>query len=376
MEDKINLKKQVDTNIFELPKPKTKSWWLSLKFNMASFKITPETAEIIISNKTSPYDKNFLSANIGVPHVFLRDEIVKKLYSPKLSKDEKLFFSQKIKELLDLNICVVIFPERHTTIFGDFGVIPENITSFFKQFERKITFFSLVGTYFIKPIWSQEENVCQTKIEQRFQINPNMSKNLTAEEFNKRFNEFMPSSASTYIYRYSLFLRGKKLAENLDSIIYLCPNCNKLLSLYSEYGCVKCADCGTAFELDQTGEIALTKKFANLDEARMYQKSMLSKFNFKDKLVVKYNDVVWFDDNKCNLKASKTVNFSIYANKIVIETSGNETKIPFDKIFDIYLEPENILKIETKQGDEFIFKGKPKENFYIIFDLIDLFKTR
>ncbi len=372
MDKKINLKKQLNVEFFELPKSKAKSYFLANKFSMSVMKISTEEPEIFISNKTSDYDKYFLSNSIETSHVFLKDEIIRKLYNDEFSIAKLTELNEKINELFNLGVSLVIFPEKHRTIFGDYEAIPEKITNFIKCFGKRIRFFSLINTYFIKPVWLAEENKCETKIEQRFGISSLNTKNLTDTEFNEKFNGFMPSSASTYIKKYPLFLRGRKPAENLESIIYACPNCKKLFSLYSEISCVKCEDCGTAFELSETGELSLTHLFDSFDSAKEFQKFILMKYNFENKLIVGYKNIIIYNDDSLNKKTEKQADLLIFADHITLKQDGKYTEIEYKDIFDIELKTNNVLIIYLAGGKKQIIQGRNKENFYVIFDLINI----
>lgn len=376
MDKKLNLKKVVDENFFNLPKNRAKSFIFAAKFSMSVVKISPETPEIFICNKTSNYDEFFVSNSITSPHVFLKDEIVQKLYTKSTSKEDKTAIFKNIKTMLSAGVSIVIFPEKHRTIFGEFAKIPAEVTSFIKSFETKITFLTLIGTYFIKPIWSENENKCITKLEQRFSLKTDVIKRLDETEFNERFNGFMPSSASTYCKKYPLFLQGKKFAENLESVIYACPTCKKLFTLYSEISCVKCSECGSAFELSNTGEISLTRSFSSLDTAKSFQFEILSKYDLSNKIIIGYKNIISHGDLSLSKAKQSLITFIIYKDHIKIKQNEAEEIISYKDIEDVELKEDNVLIITLNSGKMHILQGKHKENFYIIFDLINLGKNK
>ena len=376
MDNKLNLNKIIDKSLFELPERKSKSSLLYFKHQMTTVKIAPDVAEIIICNKTSKYDKIYVSGSVLSPHVFLKDEIVRALHFNSLSSEELKNLNFKIKNLLELGVSVVIFPELHRTIFGEFSKIPEKITSFIKSFNVKVTFFTLIGTYFIKPVWSRFENKCITKLEQRFSLSSKIVKSSDNDDFCKKFNEYMPSSASTYTLRFPLMLYGKRIAENMESIIYACPNCNRLFTLYSEYSCVKCSECLAAFEFSSTGELNLTKSFRDLDEAKVFQRDLLESFKFGSKLVVGYKGIATSKSPVFNKKTKSYLDFLIYSTHFITKNGETETKVNYKDILDIELLEDNILVVTLKDGQKQYYQGERKENFYIIFDLMDIQKNK
>lgn len=367
MEKKVALKKLIDTTYFELPPSKLKSSLVTLKFRTVVVKVEREEAEIFVSNKTSMYDKFFITNSFETPFVFLKDEVILKMYNGEISKEEKKQLTAKINELFESNISVVIFPEKHLSIFGDYEKIPPEITNFIKSLGKTVNFINLIGTYFIRPIWAENENRCQTKLEQKFTITKNLLDILDDAGFNEKLNEFMPSSASTYAKKYKLFIQGKKLAENLETIIYACPNCKKLFTLYSEFNCVKCEDCQTAFEYSTGGELNLSKEFRDLDEAKAFQRRLLSNYQLDGKCIIGYKNIILWHDKK----TSEPVEFRVFKNHIAFSGQAEE-KISYKDILDISLSHQNILSITKKDKTKFVFQGKNKENFVIIFDLIQL----
>lgn len=370
MDKKLNLKKTVDTDIFELSKSKAKSLMCLFKFSMSGVKFSPENGEVFICNKTSSYDKYFVSGSIESPHIFLKEEVTRNLYDGNYSKEEKNILLKKINEMLSLGISVVIFPEKHRTIFGEYGFIPESTTNFIKSIDCKINFISLIGTYFIQPVWSKYENKCGTKIEQRFSISKELAEKLNNAEFNQKFNSLMPSSASTYTTKYPLMLKGPRPAENLESIIYVCPACKKLFTLYSEYSCVKCSDCGTAFELAETGELSLTRNFSSLDDAKEFQKFILNGQDFGNHEIVSYDNIILHSDESLSKKLQKNAKMTIFKTNFALFGDFETKKVLYKDIADLELINDNILIVYLRNKGKIILQGKNKENFYILYDLL------
>ncbi len=375
MDKKINLKKFYDERFFELPASKAKNYIFSLRYSMNMMQVSSDLAEIFVCNKSSDYDKFFVSLSITSPHLFLKDEVIRKLYNSELGESETNELKNLIEQLFKSDISLVIFPEKHRTVFGDYEAIPKCITNFIKEFGKKVRFFSLINTYFIKPVWSQHENKCETKIEQRFSLSAASTRNMSDTEYNEKFNGFMPSSASTYIRKYPLFLRGKRPAENLESIIYACPHCKNLFSLYSEISCIKCENCGTAFELSDSGELSLTRHFDSFDSAKEFQKFILMQYDFGNKLVVGYKNIIKFTDESLNKKTSCLAELLIFADHFVLNYDGKTEKFDYSNIFDIELLPNNVLKVYG-ENNQILLCGKQRENFYIIFDLMEKLKNK
>ena len=372
MDKKVNQKKLVDRNLFEFPQSKMKVLNFALKYKTSVTKIFPEPSEIIICNKSSNFDKLLVSNAVVGKHVFLKDEVIQQIYSGKLSAKNLTEISKKIKLLLENQISVVIFPEKHLSVFGESSIVTEPVTNFIKNLNHKISFLTLIGSFFIQPVWSKFQNKCLTKIDIRNSISPELTARLDSAEFNEKFNNYLPSSASNYTFRYPLFLQGKAFAQNLEQVIYTCPFCKQFFTIYSEFSCVKCKNCGSAFEFSYQGEIGLTKEFINLDGAKIFQKNLLlNQIDNLSNCIISYDNISLFDGFPLK-KNFLSVSMKIFKNHLQIKSDGLDEKIQFKNISDIELKHDNVLVISLSNEKKYIFQGKNRENFYIIFDLIEL----
>ena len=259
------------------------------------------------------------------------------------------------------------------TVFGDFQKIPRIITDFIYKLKfEHINFVNLIGSYFIEPIWIDNDRMCTTKIDSRFSLKDYHTIKITLEEFNTEFNKYIPSSASIYSKKYPVFVRGNKLAEHFERVFYICPHCKNFLQLYSEYCCIKCKDCGSAFEFTENYEINLTNNFKNLDEAKNFQYSYLSSLKQTESKLFTYKDIT-FSENEMVTK--NTIDLIIYQTKLYFEYYGGKIDLSFDDIEDIFLSYDNTLHIKIKNiKDYYIFRGLKNENLYIIVDLVDIYK--
>ena len=177
-----------------------------------------------------------------------------------------------------------------------------------------------------------------------------------------------------------MFLRGNKLAENFESFLYVCPNCNQFFSIISEFSCLKCHNCGTAFEFSNSGEIDLCKHFSTIDEASEFQYSLLSSIKPSFDRLFSYNNLKVKDFfTNSTTQYMECPSFEIYQNKIDFVLYDNKTTIPFESLIDVYIDYGNQIFFTWKTKDDlldkYVFKGDNKENFYVILDLIKLFKA-
>lgn len=370
------LKEIINLDFFDIPVKKLKNKLLAFKFRMNDLKLSSDKPEIFISNKTSTYDRTFITNCIENNFVFLKDDIIEKLYMNSLSKNEIRSLFLSINQIRDAGISLVIFPERHQTVFGEFSKIPTTLTDKIINFGyKKVNFINLIGTYFIKPIWLKKEQTCETKIECKFSIN--IDDNLSSDNFNLFFNKYMPSSASTYSSKIPIYTRGNSYAEGFESVFSICPNCKSFFTLKSEYCCIKCSKCIAAFEFSENYEISLTNEFSNLDGAKKFQKEILEKINIKNSPIVTYKKILCTTPTYTENQSYNATKLEIYQNMIAYLKDDLYVNIYYKDIIDSYLTYENTINIkylEENQIQAIQLKGENNENLYIIIELINIFK--
>ncbi len=376
MNRKKYIKGFADLKFFELPENSLKSKLTFLKYTVTASKISTERVDVFLCNKTSNLDKLLISEYFDFSFVILKDEVVKQISEGTISKTDLAELLNSINTLKTAFISVVIFPEVQKSIFGRVSQLSNNITDFIKKIGLSVRIVTLVGTYFSNPIWSNRKMPCNLKLEQRFSISKNEIATLSDKEFFNKLNNLMPSSASVYASKYPLFVRDNKRAEGLEKIFYVCPNCRKFLSLYSEFNCVKCRECGTAIEISNNFEINLSKRVRDFDEFEDFQFNLLASCTFTKNALKTYEDTficTVLDNIIVPVTKSK---LKIFENKIDFVEKEKNVSLGFKNILSIELRDENIILIVTKNQEKIAFLGKNNENFVILIDIFRIFNLK
>lgn len=374
----MNKKKYVkhfyNSEFFDLPDNFFKVKATALKFRYIKNKIELVHPCLFICNKTTPFDMRLISNTLKGTYVFLKDSVVQKIYDNKLSQEKRKELLKSFATLKEAFISVVMFPEKNMTVFGKPEILPESITNFIKETEFNIKFFSLVGTYFSYPVWSTIFKPCETRFHQQFNLSYNEIDNLSPAETNSAINSYMPSSATTYSHKYNPFIRSNQKAQNLETVIYCCPNCKNLFSVYSEYNCLKCMECGTAVEFASNGTILLSSNITDLESFADFQFNVLNTMKYNDK-----KPMISYPAISCWIKndAQEDIYFgfaklNIYCNKIVLNTLNGDLEYKLNKAQSVEYKRNNTLVINMNNKEKITLSGSNKQNFYIIHDLVKI----
>lgn len=368
------LSKYIDLEFFEYPTNHFKNKYYGLKYAMLPGYEQFLNPYIIICNKGSKLDKYFVSGRIISNFVFLKDDVVFKFYTNQIDEETKKLLLEDFKILKQANVSVVVFPEKDYQIFGKCSKICESLTEFLVETKFDIRFLNIIGSYFTYPVWSEIPRRYEIKFTQQFSLKNTQLNKLSKQDRNDAINNYLPSSADTYAYKFPAIIHSNKIAENFSTIVYFCPNCKKMFSLYSEFNCLKCNNCNTAIELNKYAQIDLCKKFNTYSDVDDFMFNSLKVQSFTIKPLITYNKINVLIPMLVG-KPHDIGEFSakIYADKIVLTRYSLKYEIDLKNVIDTQLDYDNMLKI-TEKDRTLILKGNNKENLYIIHDLVKINK--
>jgi hypothetical protein len=184
--------------------------------------------------------------------------------------------------------------------------------------------------------------------------------------------ESTPASASTYSSKFLTNLRSNNRAVGLERIMYCCPNCKKLCTLYSEFSCIKCKNCGSAFEINNDGQLLFSRNISSFDEIKNFQFTALKSSDFSINEIVTYDKITQIIPQNTKKTIKINVVMQIYADKLTITNPLTNIKkdIFLDSIDNIEFTYNNNIKIILNNAKELYFCGNNNENFLIINDLV------
>ena len=368
MENIKNFLKTLNFDYFELPPKKFKAMMTAFKFQLAKLPIVLESPMLLVSTKTCAVDKLLLANVIRGNYLILKDEVVRQINTKTISKKDYDNLLNNIKFLKSNGFSLLVFPEKNYSVFGEVSPLSLEITNFFYETEFDVTYLSPINTFFSLPIWAKTPRRCDTKIIKQNTITHSRLEQLYTQEQNELANKCMPSSASTYAERNKILLRSNQIADGIDRVIYACPRCKEMFSIYAEFNCLKCRNCGSAVEFSENGGIEFTRDIYSYDylDEFLFNTLKSKKFNVGDTLVKYDNAKLFVTDTKkpvwtnCEL----TIKFG----EIDYKIDGKTKKIFISAIEDLELLPNNELKVYLKK-ETLHFKGENNENFYILIHL-------
>jgi 1-acyl-sn-glycerol-3-phosphate acyltransferase len=247
--------------------------WLFLKikfgYKYKKIKKLPENY-LVISNHTTDYDPLMVAMSfkkqmyyVASEHISnwgLASKLLKFGFDPIL-RSKGTIAASTVKAILRRlkggdNVC--LFAEGTRTWDGVTNSIHPSTASLVRAGRCGLVTYKLTGGYFSTPMWSASGNVrrgpisgAPVNVYTKEQIAA-MSDLELAEAINRDLYEDAYARQLSDPKRY----KSKNGAEGLESLIFMCPSCNKYDTLSSQGNTVRCEACGLEIGYDEYGMLS------------------------------------------------------------------------------------------------------------------------
>lgn len=343
------------------------------KFNFKSEKIDIKSPFIVLANHTTDYDAILIATAFKQPiHFVMSDHVSSIPVAGKLvehlvdtipitkstldpSSVKKMFRVAKNGGALGL------FPEGNKSFSGVMSDMKPSIAKLLKKLNIPVVLYAIEGGYLSSPRWTKVKRKGYMYGKVRTIIDTDELARLSEEElFNKVVAGISVSAYDVQAARKIEYV-GEDLAKNVESLLYMCPVCHKLSTVYGEHNHIKCHNCDLLGEYDTYGYVSGTP-FARLDEWDAWQKAELIKMDFS-----KYTDTPVMQDSGFTVKQKitnyknqelGTYQISLYNNRLEFVPEPSKKKlnpqpitVTLDQIAGLAVEGVNGIQLWTKANE-------------------------
>lgn len=370
-------KAKINLNYFEKPKSRIANNFALKKYNFSSIEINESKPCIFLTPCTSKIDYNLITKCIKTKFVFVKKNIVSELEFNTLANSDKQKLVAEINYLAEFGYSFSIVWGSEPCIFGKNIKPSSELCEFLKEINLDIKFLTFPNEFFALPFWA--DNARETTIfsNKQIEIKSSTLKPLSKKEATLLIQNSIPSSANSYTNKFPLKIKSNNSAVNLERVIYACPNCKKLLSLYSEFSCLKCTKCGKAVEIGNDGKFLFSPYIFCYDDIENFQFSCLKKHDFNIHKLIEYKNIIQIFDVNCRKPVKISKILQIYARKFILinPITNKKDEFYYENIESVYMTLDNKLVIKPENAKEFQIFGKRNENLLIIKDLVKINKN-
>ena len=339
--------------VFFILRPIFKTFY-KIKYNTKIYncKLKKKQPHLILSNHLTTLDPFLVSASFSGPIYSMASEDLfssgfGKLISfltapiPKAKSKSDLTAIKDAMRVAKEGGNILIFPEGNRSYDGDLCKIDDSIVKLIKLLKLPLVLYNIVGGYGIDPRWSKKSRKGKSYGKVKRIIEYEALKSMSNEEIHKLIIDELSVKQFPTTYKY----KCKKSAEGLERILYKCPICGSIETIYTKKRFVYCSNCNLKVKYNEYLEFESDNndfKFKYVKDWYDYQKNYIlsledsTKLFFSDKKIklfkmekFKKGDLLLEGDLSINDKAISIGNKSFNIEDINDVTVVGKRKINF-----------------------------------------------
>lgn len=263
--------------------------WIKFGYTYKVPKNLPDTY-MVLSNHTTDYDPLFVAASfprqmyfVGSEHIARWGTLYKLLqycFAP-IMRPKGALASTTVIEMLrkvrsGANVC--LFAEGVRSWDGAPAPILPSTGKMVKSARCGLVTYRITGGYFVSPMWSPSSKTRRGPIHGEV-VNiytPEQLAQMSAAEIQAAIVNDLAEDAYDRQLAAPKKYTGKGLAENMENLLFLCPQCGGMDTLHSHNDTVTCASCDHSFRYTEYGTLE-GSAFSTLKELSQWQNEQVSK---------------------------------------------------------------------------------------------------
>lgn len=255
---------------------------------------------------------------------------------------------REILKTLRSGTSVVLFAEGSASWDGRSVPVVKGTGSLVRASGVPLVTYRLEGGYLTRPRWSSGPRSGPVKGRLVHVYPPEEIKALSSDEINALIDRDIREDAWERQRKEMTHRRGKRQAEYLERLLYLCPRCHKIGTLLSEGDALTCA-CGAAWRYRDTGFPDPAEPFRDLAEWEDWQKAALRAGDFE-----REDKKTLFSDEGCALSRIEGHDETALGTGRVIQEEDalicDGHRFALDGIREMDMVRHNILLFTTDDG--------------------------
>ena len=275
---------------------------IKYRFKRDKFKIKKNKSYIVVCNHVTTLDPIFLNLAFNKMLYYVgSDDLFNIKYLswwlqfitgiiPKSKGRSDIQTVKTMLKVLKEGGTVAVFPEGNRTYSGELCYISPAITKFFKKTNVPIIIYNINGGYGVDPRWANKKRKGHLAFNIKRILEPAEYKDLTDDELH---NLILEELSVNDMQSGNLF-KSKNKAENIERVLFRCPECMSINTIESQKNEFKCTKCHTTWEYNENLTITKDKELYKLPYVKDW-------YNEQIKYILEYDvdtrDVIFEDTN-------------------------------------------------------------------------------
>lgn len=259
--------------------------WIRFGYRFKRAKNLPETY-IVLSNHTTDYDPILVGASFNRQMYFVASEhiarwplaykFIKHVFAP-IIRYKGTTATATVMEMLRAvkaggNVCM--FAEGNRSWDGDTGEIAPATGKVIKSARCGLVTYRIEGGYFVSPRWGK--GIRRGRL-YGAPVNVYTKEQIAAmsvDEINEVINRDLHEDAYARQQESPAKYKGKNPAEQMESLLFICPGCCGVDTMHSQGDTVTCSNCSASFRYNEYGMLE-GAPFQTIKEFAAWQRDMV-----------------------------------------------------------------------------------------------------
>lgn len=246
---------------------KTLGPWLIRRFNIEYIEGNMEGLKppfVVIGNHTNNWDPFIISFKISEPIHFVtsveqfRSRIMRFLLGlagciPKTKAMSDAYTVKSLFHVRNRGDVVGVFPEGKRCWDGKTEEILYPTAKVLKSMGVPVVSFLINGAYLTHPRWAATSRKGRIQVRYGILFTEEQLKTISVDEIYEKMCEALTTDDYRWQQERMIPFEGKRLAEYLERVLFLCPECGKTSTLYSKGDTLTCLACGETVRYNKYG---------------------------------------------------------------------------------------------------------------------------
>lgn len=233
---------------------------------------------LIIANHNTDIDPALVALGVSGQMYFVSSEhalrkgfgskLIKRLFDPIVINKTKsdAYAAKEILRKLKSGRSVCLFAEGNRSYTGLTGPIRFSTAKLARAGGAALVTYRIEGGYFTRPRWSNSKRKGRMRGGVVGNYSPDQLAAMTDEEIFALIERDIHEDAYQRQSENPVRYRGKKLAENIETALYMCPECGGIGTIHSDGNLFSCG-CGLRARYTNMGYITDRRKVRKKDKA-------------------------------------------------------------------------------------------------------------
>ena len=283
------------------------------------------------------------------------------------SKGNKDFKAVKqVLRLIKADKPVGIYPEGGRSWSGETEEVIYSTAKLIKMLKIPVYSAIMKGGYLKKPRWAQYYRKGKIFLDYEVLFEKKQINKMSEEEIYKKMKKEIYHNEYDWQRKNKIKFRGKDKAEHIERLLYMCPNCKGLDTIYSRGDFFTCKNCSENWSIDDYGFIK-GNYFEDTVQWNKWQKDILHSDLKREEIEIITQEI---NLQKFNNKGEKTleqmVNGVLSPKSLKINGHNIDEIIYIENIKAFSITLLDIFELYNDQNEKYRIIFNPKKNPSII----------